>query len=406
MKANKILLPLISMILIVSTLRAQEIKFSSQELETGIRYHLGIDSSTPIRSEQLESITDIDLSSLGITNIKDIAYMTGLQTLDLHDNDISDISPLLSLESLSEVNLSYNNLSSIFSLSFSRSQIMKVNVAFNHITDFSVFNTLTNCQFTIEGAGLQTLKDQPYFLVRYLYSDGTETQPIIHCCVDATTVENAQMTVQDATHTFPADDSPYVFKLREDYRGTSQAKVSDNIHSDSTYIVALKRIHVDPSDEVTFRTELPENYELRFPTAQNGTLSCDGTNLIFKASAKFDHEEIIYSFYCGSMFKGISKLIFTKEPVVDGIDIISDEDAKIRLALHENILTVQCLSNILANTSVIDVCDISGRVIVSKTIDSSHGINEQIFLPLMPKDMIIVKVSSGNKRFVDKYVVK
>ena len=327
MKRNKILLSLAIILLPVTMIRAQEITFSSQEFEAGVRYHLGIDASTPIQAEQLKSITAIDLSCLGLTNISDIAYMPELRKLDLHDNEISDISPLLSLESLNEVNLSYNNLSSIFPLSFSRSRNMKVNVAFNHIADFSVFTTLTFCQFTIAGAGLQTQKDKPYFMVRYLYSDGTETQPTVYCRVEATTVEQAQMTVQDVTHTFAADNESYVCQLGDGYSGTYQVKVGDGTYSDSTYIVALKIMHVDPSDEVTFSTELPENYELRFSPAQNGTLSCEGTDLTFKASASFDYEEVIYSFYCGDMIKGISKLILTKEDLEDGT--VTNRDYKL-----------------------------------------------------------------------------
>ena len=406
MKRNKILFSLVIILLPFTMIRAQEITFSSQELEACVRYHLGIDVSTPISSEQLKSITDIDLSHLGITDISDIAYMPGLRTLDLHDNEISDISPLLALESLSEVNLSYNNLSSVFPLSFSRSQKMKANVAFNHIDDFSVFLTLTPCQFTIAGAGLQTQKDMPYFRVRYLYSDGTETQPTIYCRVDATTVEQAQMTMMDVSHTFAANDQPYSYRLNDGCRGTHQVKVSDGTYSDSTYIVALRKMHVEPSGVVTFSTELPENFELSFSPTQNGTLSCEGTDLTFKASASFDYEEVIYSFYCGGMFKGLSKLILTKEDIVDEIDTPDEEDSMMNIALNGNNLSVQCLSNKLAQTSVIEVCDIAGRMFVSKSIDSSHGIDEHIPLTVIPKDIIIVKVSSGKKRFVEKYVVK
>ena len=253
---------------------------------------------------------------------------------------------------------------------------------------------------------MQTQKDMPYFRVRYLYSDGTETQPTIYCRVDATTVEQAQMTMMDVSHTFAANDQPYSYRLNDGCRGTHQVKVSDGTYSDSTYIVALRKMHVEPSGVVTFSTELPENFELSFSPTQNGTLSCEGTDLTFKASASFDYEEVIYSFYCGGMFKGLSKLILTKEDIVDEIDTPDEEDSMMNIALNGNNLSVQCLSNKLAQTSVIEVCDIAGRMFVSKSIDSSHGIDEHIPLTVIPKDIIIVKVSSGKKRFVEKYVVK
>ena len=384
------------------SMHGQEITFVSQELEAGVRHHLGLDAEAPITAGLLESITDIDLSSWEITDICDIAYMPNLKTLDLHDNEITNVTPLLVLESLQKVNLSNNQLTSIFSLSFSRSPRMEIDVAFNHIKDFSIFNTLTPCQFTIEGARLQTLKDAPYFLVRYLYSDGTKKSPSIYCRVDATTTEQAQMTVQDVTHNIATDNQPHVYPLGEGYQGTHQVMVTDGTYADSTYLVALKTVQVKPSKTVTIKTELPENYDLLFSPAKNGTLSRNGTDLTFKASSTFDYEEVIYTFYRSSELKGVAKVILTKNDVTDGIDTPTDGEAVMNIALSGDILSVRCPSGMLAESSVIEVCDVAGRVIVSQNADSSRGLNEQIRLPQRPHDIIIVRVTSGQKRFVDK----
>lgn len=401
---NKLIIGLFALSL-HSALSAQ-VPFHSTEFEAAVKNHLGLSVSDNVTAAQLDTITQLDLSGLGISDIRDIRYLTHLQSVDMSYNKIEDVKPLVLMESLREVNLSHNHLESISMLAFSYAKEMEVDVAFNHITDFSIFNTLTPCQFTIDGAGLQTQKDMPYFVVRYLYSDGTEKSPSIYCRVDATTAEQAQMTVQDVTHTIATDNQPHVYPLGEGYWGTRQVLVTDGVNADSTYLVALKKVQVKPSKTVTIKTELPENYELLYSPAQNGTLSNSGVDLTFKASSTFDYEEVIYTFYRGGELKGLAKVILTKDDVTDGIDTLTEDDAKMYIALNGNILNVKCASTMLADESTIEVCDTAGRVVVSKSVDSSQGISEQIRMPHMPKDVIIVKVTSGNKRFVDKFVVK
>ena len=52
----------------------QELTFASPQMEAGIRLHLGLDDSMPLTGEQLQTITDINLSGLGITDIGDVIY--------------------------------------------------------------------------------------------------------------------------------------------------------------------------------------------------------------------------------------------------------------------------------------------------------------------------------------------
>ena len=401
---NKLIIGLFALFL-NSALSAQ-VTFHSAEFAAGVKNHLRLTESDNVTAAQLDTIKQLDLSGLGISDIRDIRYLTHLQSVDLSYNKIEDVKPLVLMESLREVNLCHNQLESISMLAFSYAKEMEVDVAFNHITDFSIFNTLTPCQFTIDGVGLQTQEDMPYFVVRYLFSDGTEKSPSIYCRVDATTAEQAQMTVQDMAQSIATDNQPHVYQLGEGYWGTRQVMVTDGVNTDSTYLVALKKVQVKPSQNVTIKTELPENYELRYSSAQNGTLSNSGVDLLFKASSTFDYEEVIYTFYRGGELKGIAKVILTKDKVPDGIDTPTEDDTKMDIVLNGDILSVKCASTMLADESTIEVCDITGNFIVSKRVESSQGIDEQIRLPRMPKDIIIVNVTSGNKRFVDKFVLK
>ena len=384
---------------------AQELSFASMEMEAGIRYRLKIDDSEPLTSQMLTEITEIDLSSMGITDISDIAYMTNLRHLDLHDNEISDVTPLLALDSLNYVDLNHNKLLSIFPLSFSHAKKMEVDVAFNYISDFSCFATLTPCQFTIEGTGLQTIKDAPYFLVRYLYSDGTAEIPAVYYRVDATTNQPAELEVNGVREVVHTDNEPHVSQLNGGFYEAYPVMVTDGTFADSAYLVAQKTMHVDPGQTINIETGLPDNYEIRYSEAQNGSLSSNGVNFTYKASSKFDHEEIIYTFYRGGMLRGVSKLVLTQEPVIDGIPV-PKQGAGMDIALHGNVLNVTFLSELLSNKSIIEVCDISGQVITSRCVDSGQGINEQIPLSYYPHDIIIIKIKSGKKQFANKLIIK
>ena len=402
---NKLIICLLALS-VHTMLPAQTMTFRSTAFEAGVRQHIGLAKSEPLTAAQLDTITQLDLSAIGLTDIQDIRLLRHLRTVDLSYNQIDDIRPLMLMASLREVNLSNNQLESINMLAFSDAEEMEVDVSFNYITDFSIFNTLTPCLFTIEGAGLQAVKDTPYFLVRYLYSDGTTKQPAIYYRVDATTTEPSEMTVQGVAHPVLADNAPHVVQLNSNYYGTRQVMVSDGIHADSTYLVTLKKVHVDPGKSVRIATSLPDDYELRASAALNGTLYTDGTDLTFKAYSAFDYEEVIYTFHSGGELKGVAKVILTKDAVTDGIDTPTDGEAVMNIALNGDILGVRCPSSMLAETSVIEVCDVAGRVIVSQSVDSSRGLNEQIRLPRQPRDIIIVRVTSGQKRFVDKLTTR
>src|SRR4028118_67964 len=59
---------------------------------------------------KLSTLTELDLYSREISDIKPLESLTNLTNLDLKNNGISDIKPLESLTNLTYLDLSYNNL--------------------------------------------------------------------------------------------------------------------------------------------------------------------------------------------------------------------------------------------------------------------------------------------------------
>ena len=124
---RKIAITILAAVLTVAA-QAQKVTFTSEGIEAGVRHHLGLDANADILQSRADTITAIDLSGLGITDLSDIVYLPNVRTLDLSDNNITNVGPLNVLDSLSELNLKKNALESINLLAFSNSYKMMVDV--------------------------------------------------------------------------------------------------------------------------------------------------------------------------------------------------------------------------------------------------------------------------------------
>jgi hypothetical protein len=133
-------------------------------VDQAIRKKLGV-AEGALLLKDVESITEIDLSGLGLVDIGELSILTGLKTLDLHNNKISDLNPISTLSGI-ETLLIYNNrivslqpissLVNLTELSAENNQIVdvtplaeltaleKLYLQDNQITDVSPIKNLVN----------------------------------------------------------------------------------------------------------------------------------------------------------------------------------------------------------------------------------------------------------------------
>ena len=78
-------------------------------------------------------------------NIKPLSLITGLQTLDLSNNRVEDISFLSSMTSLQNLNLSNNQVEDISFLS-SMTSLQNLNLSNNQVEDISFLPSMTGLQ--------------------------------------------------------------------------------------------------------------------------------------------------------------------------------------------------------------------------------------------------------------------
>ena len=118
--------------------------FADLRLEAAIRAAIGKPTGDILMSDLL-TITSLDASGLGITNLEGLQYCTNLTDLNLTYNAISDVTPLGSLTNLQELDLSNNTISNIAPLA-SLVNLEHVYLESNQIADVSPLSGLANLE--------------------------------------------------------------------------------------------------------------------------------------------------------------------------------------------------------------------------------------------------------------------
>jgi hypothetical protein len=147
---------------------AQEINFYSDIINFSVKEKLGLSATDAITQEMTDTITELNLEGLGISDIRDLVYFPSLESLNLAYNGIRDISPLLVLRNLHYLNIQSNFLEAVDLLALSESLQMTVVLSANYIKDFYAITHSPQCLFNIIGMNLQ----YPYtYEVNNFYTD-------------------------------------------------------------------------------------------------------------------------------------------------------------------------------------------------------------------------------------------
>ena len=296
------------------TAKGQEVKFHSSAVEAGIRSHLQIESSASITFEQLDTITRLDLSGMGVSDIRDMNMMPGLKWLDLSNNDVDEVYPLILLDSLEWVDLSFNEIENIDPLSCSNAKAITIDVTGNYIRDFSVFSSVLPCSFTFEGAGMQETRNPPYFSIDELYCNSSGGEVVIYGRVSTNTSGSATLRYLNNESTVPTDGNLFSRVIAPDTDETFPIVIINDTICDSTYYVHPSEVTMSASQTVTVETGLPSNYSISLcnPVLQ-GSISVEGSKLVYTASGTFQKDEITFSYSVGASLKGFSKITFLSD---------------------------------------------------------------------------------------------
>ncbi len=123
-------------------------------------------------SQNLMSISQLDLSTSQISDISPLQSLTTITRLKLINNQITDLTPLKALTNLIELNLSYNQVEDITPLQ-SLENLSLLNLSFNQVEDVTPLQSLRrlnelnlNNNQVGDISSLQPLERLTYLLVR------------------------------------------------------------------------------------------------------------------------------------------------------------------------------------------------------------------------------------------------
>lgn len=348
---------------------AQELSFISPEVEKGVRQHLNINDGEAISFAQLDTITDLDLSRRGITDIHDIVLMPQLRTLDLSYNMLDDLQPLALLDSLEWLDLSYNSLKGINDLFYSTAKDLTVNVSFNHIRDFSLFGSMSPCHFTLEGTGLQMSENAPFFEVCHLFCDASANKAVVNGMVRTNMTEAAQLVCGEYRTEVSADGNFFKKTLDGNYTETVPVFLDNGIYGDSTYLVPSVTMEVNPEETVALPTGLPESYTIKLTKILHGSVDILGTELLYTAPDVVVKDTLSFCYYEYGVLKGFSEYYLGKSANI----LLGDANGDGSVSVADVLITVDyVLGNnpigfVFANANVsgdndVTLADITGIV--------------------------------------------
>ncbi|MGD6778570.1 leucine-rich repeat domain-containing protein [Sutcliffiella horikoshii] len=119
------------------------VKFEDANLALAIQMQMNLDRK--IRESDMEHLTMLDASSLGITSLKGLEKAVNLEILFLYENNIQDLSPLAGLTKLYMLELEENNVTNVNPLS-NLTNLYILGLGNNPITKIDALAGLTNLE--------------------------------------------------------------------------------------------------------------------------------------------------------------------------------------------------------------------------------------------------------------------
>lgn len=393
------------LLLSVTEALAQNVTFFSPEFEEGVKRHLNVEQGTPVIQQQTDTITEIDLSGLGIIDIRDVVYLPNVKNIDLSFNDISDVAPLLPLDSLQNVDLRGNQLENISELIFASSDSLVVNIAYNYIKDFSRFYLPSKCHISIIGMAAQKDRNAQYMDVYMFYADVMNGSSVVNFR-GYSNVTSGIFVDCAGTHSNAVLDGNFnTVRIAESLDGTARAILSNGEVGDTTYVVPPTVHIVNGGDEVTIDTELPENYQIGYMRALHGTVEAEpkvdgsqGATIHYTAPAPIVADTLYMSYHEGNRIRGFTQMYFMSQDFYDNIKT-TQQDIPLNMSLHDGVLRITIPLIQKNGATVVKVFDAMGRTLAVKSQETGQEID--ITLP-KSLSVVIVEVTYAGQQFVTK----
>ena len=115
--------------------------FADAALRSAVEQALGTESGAPISAEELATLERLVVQRAGVRDLTGLELATGLEYLNLFDNEVSDVSPLADLPRLSDLRLERNRVSDLSPLT-RMVGLRQLLVNYNPVSDLSPLEEL------------------------------------------------------------------------------------------------------------------------------------------------------------------------------------------------------------------------------------------------------------------------
>ena len=133
------------------------IYFPDDYLAAAIRKVLGLSENADIPISMLHTIESLDLKDCYITDVSGLEYCSALKHLELQGNAVSDITPLINIASLEYIDLRSNNVEVITGIN-KLTNLKKLKLGSNYINDISDLSNMTIVELDVSNNRIHSIE--------------------------------------------------------------------------------------------------------------------------------------------------------------------------------------------------------------------------------------------------------
>jgi len=160
---------------------ANQVVLADANLASAIRSALNLPAGAAISKSQAAQLTNLQANGLGVSDLKGLEYFTGLTSLALQDNKISDLYPLRTLSQLNRLELNSNAAINDISPLQGLSQLRTLWLFNNAVTNLSPLQGLALTELGLQNStvlDLTPLLNMPLQRFYLFYSDTSDLSPL------------------------------------------------------------------------------------------------------------------------------------------------------------------------------------------------------------------------------------
>lgn len=142
---------------------AEEIEITDEALKQVLLEAVQANGYHALTNESLATIETLDAEGLGISNLKGLNHLTQLRSLELSNNEITDLTPIQSIVTLEKLKLEANQIEHVESLA-NLTKLTLLSLRNNSVRDLSSLSQLTKLEkLDVRGNSLTSIDVVAHF---------------------------------------------------------------------------------------------------------------------------------------------------------------------------------------------------------------------------------------------------